>query len=251
MTPETEFDKDAGDCLAAMMEGSAIGHLVAPAAVLAGQQLELLSPVVLGTGGLKDLLYGGKVVQVAPRTVLFVVADDSRGFTMHLSLLDGYSAADLVTYAIAELETAFADLLGQEKDAAKGVPTVLNHVLEKFGAPPGERGARTMDDPERARALVGLVLRALPPERRASMAQIIDACLEASICPAWVCLIGPASSGKPDTYSFGSLMLPVAPFMEDLINQIEATEPDCCDHSERNGGASVLHAPRLRIAEKV
>jgi len=213
-----EFEKDAGDRLAAMMKGTMAGSLLAPAAALAGQQLEFLSPVIMGAGG-KRGFYGGKVVQVTPRTVLLVAADTKQVFTAHYVVTKGSSAADMIAAALAEVEEDLPGFL-RGKDPAAAAPHMIDYFLEKFGAAPGAKGPQC-DDPVMMTRLLGFLMHAVPPAERYALVKVFDVSLDAAVCPAWVWLKGPASSGKPDLCSIKSLILPVAPYMQDFVGEME------------------------------
>jgi hypothetical protein len=81
------YDDDAGDRLIALLaeKNVAFRANLVPAARNAGEQLELLKPMVLMPGGRRALLAGSSAVMVDPGTMLVVLADADRAMTMKLS----------------------------------------------------------------------------------------------------------------------------------------------------------------------
>src|SRR4051812_34734470 len=79
------YDEDAGDRIVAVLAQQKIAarERLAPAARLAGQQLEWIMPVILGSGG-NGRLIAGKVTRTFPRALVFVLADEQRVAIIHV-----------------------------------------------------------------------------------------------------------------------------------------------------------------------
>src|SRR3954469_16369971 len=116
MSAALTYRDDAGDRIVALLreKKARAQKRLAPAARLAGQQLELMMPCILGTG--PTGMYGGKVSAVPPGTILFIVADEKG-----VATICAPPKPDMVDYLVAGAREARAFI---EQEKPRGVTGV-------------------------------------------------------------------------------------------------------------------------------
>jgi hypothetical protein len=65
--------------------------------------------------------------------------------------------------------------------------------------------------------MIGPLLIGLGDTGRGELADRMAATIAAGVCPAVVCLIGRARSGEKGAYSFTSMVLPMAPYVDRVV----------------------------------
>jgi hypothetical protein len=208
---ETEINKDAGDRLVAMCPDAPWFH---KAARLAGEQLEWLMPVAMGTargGG----LYAGKVVMGDPGWVVIVSAGEHKLCTVQFKIDAGGTAKQVFDDIAEQVEQRFPEVVFTVPFAA----SVMRGFINKFGAKPGNAHPKYPDGfgVTGTFNLLGPFLIALGVSGRASMTETVDSCFGAGICPAVVCLIGGSRQPGKGTYSFSALTLPLANYADCVL----------------------------------
>jgi hypothetical protein len=201
------YEADAGDRIIATLaqEKVALRERLAAAARLAGQQLELLMPIVLAPTAAG--VVAGTFTMAAPGTVLFVLADDHRVATVHV--LDQPDMVDRIIEGAREIRQFIQANGGKPVHGA--VATVVHLYLHEYG---GDLGAATPSAPARAatNTIAALFAGLTDEEVRHSLGTAREIAAHGS-CPAFVALLGPGA--KPGTLAgCWPLLLHLAPFID-------------------------------------
>jgi hypothetical protein len=61
-----------------------------------------------------------------------------------------------------------------------------------------------------------------PDEQLRSLGATADEWMRLDVCPAFVCLVGPSSSGDPDTHAIATVMLPLAQYVEAVLDAVDS-----------------------------
>ena len=150
--------------------------------------------------------------------MVFVLADQHRVATCYCGLRAGATAITAIDGMVAEAEDVGQPGFGWE-NASVGI---VQYILERGGAKPGEPCSNIGNAIAPA---LGALFSAIPAETRVGLANDIDRCTDAAICPVLVGLIGPAGSGRPDHYSIAwPVLLPLAPYLEWIMHKADPVE---------------------------
>lgn len=216
--PGFDFDDDAGDRLLRLLPSDDARERLAGAARIAGQQLELITPAVVAVGARG--FHAGAVADVSAGAAIVPLADAARVTTVHVGFIAGASATD----AIEEMVRAAEEVGGPACGWDRGIASIVLAILEHAGGRPGEH---CRDIGDAAVPILGALFATLAPAVRESLGRAIDTIRERAICPALVCLIGAASSGRPGFHSlFWPLLLPLAPYAEHVLRQAQGARAD-------------------------
>ena len=211
-TLQEEFRKDCGDRVVEKLTGSSLLANLTPAARTAGKQLEWMKPALMVTG--RQGLYAGPAVNVAARTLLTIFADATRVVTIHGVIPPGVSVRAMFDQCIG---------LAEEIHAGEPLPPVPGFIvldmLNTWGGAPGGKTPE-VDGPGLSAVLGGAL--ASQRDKLQPLVGLIDAVMDEGICPALVGLLGPATSGKADTYSFAWLFLPVGYYTKVILERMGA-----------------------------
>ncbi|MBV8737635.1 MAG: hypothetical protein JO007_10325 [Alphaproteobacteria bacterium] len=209
-----DYNADAGDrimeCLSA--QGVEFAGQLANAADLAGQQLELLKPVVMGGG---RPMYMGPAAAVKRGTILVVLANERKVATSHL-LPHRYRTTVIHEFMRRAEELPVDD---QERLA------LMKAFVEQHGSAPGG-DMSPFDNQQKPGAVIGALFSG---ECREIFEQLDTVAVEGKFCPVAVGLIGPVPSGQPGTYCAAwPVTFPLAPYLEAVAPNL-AVEPDAAD----------------------
>jgi len=192
-----EFDVDAEETILSRLAEYPAGKQLRQAAKMAGRQLELLKPAVMGQSAIEpNRMYIGPAAQVPNGFTLVVLANAKKVVTVYVKLTEN-AAAD------------FGDSPARPSEYL----VALDEVIRKFGAQPGQRAPDVPQDTV-ARVL-DMLFAVLPPEQRQKVLQAAVAIAADGICLALVFLIGPASSGTRGLFSLAwPVCIPLAPYID-------------------------------------
>lgn len=207
LPPQMDMSLDAADRLQAMLTAhSSAAKQLFPAAKLAGQQLEWMTPAVMGMG--PQNLYAGPAVTLPIGGTIFLIADRKRVVTMQI-IFD----SDSIRACLDGMVKHAQELVDNKPTNWTGlIHALMIELLDRAGGKP------TKDTPDPGPAgynlLVGIVA-GLPEATRHSLAGFLEESIAQNLCPSVVGLLGPASSGKPNMYSMVfPLWLPLAPYLD-------------------------------------
>jgi hypothetical protein len=204
------FETDAYDQIKEMMTASASARTLDRAARLAGEQLETMKPGMLApTSGGK--FYIGSVAYVDRGDVALVIADAERVMTIRFAPAEDSTASLLQEMAERVKDFAYPHSWGPASTAV-----VAKDALQLYGAKPGERGPECKQ--EISGNIAAAMFASLTAERLRDLGSTADEWRRADVCPAFVCLVGPGSSGKPDTHAIATMMIPLAQYVESVID---------------------------------
>jgi hypothetical protein len=206
-----DYNADAGDrimeCLAA--KGVEFAAQLAGAAELAGQQLELLKPVVMGGG---RPLYMGPAAAAKPGTILIVLANEKKVATIHLFPHPYRNAV------IHEFMCRAEELPVDDKERL----ALIKDFVEHYGSQPGG-GIAPIDNKNEPGALAGALLSG---DCREIFEHLDEVAARGKVCPVAIGLIGPASSGAAGAYcAVWPVTFPLAPYLEVIAPGL-AVEPE-------------------------
>jgi hypothetical protein len=209
------FEQETGDrIVAALKQGEIVAHArLTRTARRAGEQLELLQPVIFGPSGRG--LFAGKFTAVAARTMMVVLADERRAVTM--PILD---QPDLIDRGIMLAQKMRAFLAERGISVRSAGVTTTRTFLSEYG---GKRGAKAKPvAPLAPQNTIGALFAAMANDevrRTLANAREVVAC---GLCPALIALIGPGA--KPGTSAAcWPLLLPLAPYVDAaLLDAVEA-----------------------------
>jgi hypothetical protein len=185
-----------------------------PAAEMAAQQLELLTPLLMVPG--RRGMFAGRATPVLRGTTLFLLADPTRVCTIHAVSPPDIGGKTMIEELIEEAEHITAP---PEGGWQVWMPTVMFHLLDNYGGLPGEEGPR-LGEP--GAPMLGSLLAPLQPHQRTFFGEAIDKSRAAEICPVMIGLIGPASSGDADKNCIvWPLFVPLAPYSDYVMERFD------------------------------
>jgi hypothetical protein len=179
------------------------------AARLAGQQLELLKPAAMAPRKTQGL-YIGPVAYVERNSIAIVIADAKK--VMTIRIIPQRDTPSLLQQAAGYVREIMLPHSWCPASSAKAA----EEALKKYGGKPGKKCPEVCT--EVAVNIVGALFAYCSSEQIHDLGTQIDVLRKADICPFVICLVGPASSGKKDMFSISTMMLPLAPYVEAVID---------------------------------
>ena len=210
MNASLTYKDDAGDrIIAALREQKPLTQKrLAPAARLAGEQLEWLMPVAFAptTTG----LFTGKFTTAALGTILFILADERGVASVHV--LDQPDLVDRVVERAQALRAFIAENGSGDMNAA--VVSVIGVFVREYGGAPG---ADTRPATEQAASnMVGALFAGLTEDEARDTLGTAREISKHGYAPAFVALRGPGA--KPGTTAGAwPLLLPLAPYLDTAL----------------------------------
>jgi hypothetical protein len=202
------FETDAYDVIKEMMNASASARTLDRAARLAGEQLELMKPAAVAPTSERGI-YIGPVAYVNRGYVALVIADAERVMTIRFA--PKCTASLLQEMADHIKEFAHPNSWGPASSAV-----VAKDALQRYGARPGKKGPEC--NQEISANVAAAMFAYCSAKQLRDIGSKADEFRRLDVCPAFVCLVGPGSSGKPDTHAIATMMLPLAPYVESAID---------------------------------
>jgi hypothetical protein len=211
---DLDYTQDAGDRLTGLIASLATARQLEPSARTAGQMLERLTPGLCAAGPC-----GAAAIEAANTregAFLVVLADAKRAGLVGCVPASRHATPKAIEQMIQAADEDGAPSCGWTRAAVD----IINTTLDHYGARPGDN---MPDLGDRGPYVLGAMFAMVPSEPRTRLAKAIDVLREHSICPAVVGLIGPASSGRDGLYPVAwPLLLPVAPYAEHVLRNVEA-----------------------------
>ncbi len=209
---EYSFNDDAGDFLLAQLAKSGSSTKLRQAARTAGHQLELLKPSVMGMT--RDGFYGGPAAMVPVDAMVVMLARGKKVAT--IQMMANVPVAEL----FADMREASRELFpdtGTDPEAwMKRMPPAMHFIIDQIGSVPGTNSPKGSDNA--IHAALGTLLNVLGDERVGWVADWVQRCSEATICPALIGMIGRASSGTPGLCSVAwPMTLPLARYVDAVM----------------------------------
>lgn len=209
------YDDDAHDRLMGLMTERDIAFRgkLERSSKMAGQQLEFLKPAYLAPGG-----YMGSVAQVSRGTILVVLADPRRVFTVYIQRppVTEPNLIEILDIAVSEL----MEIVPESSDPGYTLHVIKN-VLETHGGKPGKKKSKSPDQ-QVILQILGLLFASMPTESRHQLLyELIKVSNE--VCPAMVGLIGPGTIDPTKMCGVWPLLLPLAPYVEAIDDRIGVT----------------------------
>jgi hypothetical protein len=203
------FETDAYDQIKEMFSATT-PRTLDRAARLAGEQLEIMKPgMVAPTSGSR--FYIGPVAYVNRGYVALVIADAKRVMTIRFAPPEDGTAA-----LLQEMADYIKDFASPHPWEPASTAVVAKDALKKYGGKPGERSPEV--EQGISANIIGAVFACYPAEQLRDLGSTADEWRRLDVCPAFVCLVGPGSSGNPDTHAIATLMLPLAPYVESVLD---------------------------------
>jgi hypothetical protein len=209
-----DFDADTRDRLWAALELKNISFrdLLKQSVDTAGAELELRKPGVVGNGR-NGKLYAGPAVMSPLGTILIVLADKQKVFTMDLRPVAGRAIGDGITEAVQYLRDNAPEDFKFPLDA---IAPVMDFALEEIGRLPGEEGAQLTE--EHAFRILGCLFAGMPDAVRSDLINGVEQLSASGVCPAMVGLLGESSKiGAAGLSGVWPLVLRLAPYAETVI----------------------------------
>lgn len=180
-----------------------------PALDLASQQLELLTPAVMGAS--RKGIVATIATTVPIGTWLIVLANRRKVFTAHIQPPPPpYSRLDAVEQCVAYAEDVAAQ-------AGMGVPNqadilrVIDTVVSQHGGQPGAKTPQL--DQHVIMRIFGLLFSAHTKPQRAELVEGVEQAIAANLCPVHVGLLG-RGTNKGTSAGIWPLGLPLAPYLD-------------------------------------
>ena len=191
------YDLDCSERLIALAGEQKTLHA---AAGCAGRQLELMKPGLMGVDD-KGQFFSGTYVLRPPGQMFYLVADAKRVAVIGMDGDIAQNIKEMVAHARSSMPA--------NHDFHESLLGIAQELLKLVGdVPNGKRKPKV--NPQAAAGMIGGLLAALTAETLERMTMFLKTVMEQDVCPAVVCLIGPATSGKKNMYSLTwPAMLPI------------------------------------------
>jgi hypothetical protein len=207
------YDDDAGDRLKLLLAARQLSFAprLTRAAELAGQQLELLKPSVAMIGDRGEFI-AGPVAAVRRGTILIVLANARRVFTIHITRPAEGTLADIFDDLVDRILAEFAPDPWTPSNTVVAIKT----TVEVHGAAPGRENPKGPVSPIITAQIVGTLFAATNQTERHDLAAQLEACVDNDVCPAMIGVIGRGT--KPgSTCGVWPLLLPLSRYLETAV----------------------------------